>query len=282
MEAPESARLFEAAKATALGSRRNNQDRGLFLSYNETMMLGLADGLGGHPRGEVAAQLFVDVCEAQFRQAQKPLADPVNFMLQCIGKAHAAIQQFGQRQTPPIAPRTTAVLAVIQGGIAYWSHVGDSRLYLIRGHQVRAQTRDHSQVRLLRGAGRAPRPHASLTRCLGGATYPPTTTCGPATLLHHGDVVVLCSDGLWGQVSQHAMVDALGNPEVPLDEGLRTLVGDASTAKGSDNVTAVALRWLAPTSATADAALLEPPPDPVVDKAIRHLHNMLKKISPKD
>ena len=84
MSGPEKA--FEAAKASLTGDRSCNQDRCLVLSSGETLLLGLADGLGGHPRGEVAAQLLIDVCEAMFRQAQKPLRDPELFMLQCIGK----------------------------------------------------------------------------------------------------------------------------------------------------------------------------------------------------
>ena len=80
---------------------------------------------------------------------------------------------------PTIAPRTTSVIAVIQYGTAYWAHVGDSRLYLVRDGEVKAQTRDHSQVRFVRqSAEEMPRACASLTRCLGGLPQPPTTTCG--------------------------------------------------------------------------------------------------------
>ena len=76
--------------------------------------------------------MLADATEARFRQCRKPLVDPERFMLQCIGQAHDAILRFGSRQVPPIAPRTTAVIAIIQHGIAYWAHVGDSRFYLVR------------------------------------------------------------------------------------------------------------------------------------------------------
>ncbi len=66
-------RQFEAAKASLTGDRKCNQDRCLVLCGGETVLLGLADGLGGHPRGEVAAQLLIDVCESLFRRARKPL-----------------------------------------------------------------------------------------------------------------------------------------------------------------------------------------------------------------
>lgn len=269
-------RRFEAAKASLTGDRKCNQDRCLVLCGGETVLLGLADGLGGHPRGEVAAQLLIDVCESLFRRARKPLIDPERFMLQCIGKAHQAIIRFGRRQAPPVAPRTTAVLAVIQDGTAFWAHVGDSRLYLIRMGKVHHQTRDHAQTRFVRQSASEPsRPRSSLTRCLGGLERPPTTTCGAPTRLQQHDTIVLCSDGLWGQVSIGALAAAFDDTRSTIDGKLDSLVKAAATRPNSDNVTAVALRWLADTAASADQAAS--PQDPQLDQAIQHLKSMLAK-----
>jgi serine/threonine protein phosphatase PrpC len=240
------AKAFEAARATAPGQRGHNQDRSLFLGSAEALLLGLADGLGGHPRGETAAQLLVDVCESLFRRTTKPLADPEHFMLQCIGQAHKTILRFGRRQHPPITPRTTAVLAVIQHAAVHWAHVGDSRLYLMRDGQVHARTRDHSCIRHLPGSeGEASRPHASLTRCLGGMLQPPITSCGPPTRLQAGDLILLCSDGLWSQIPGRTLIRTLQANACPLNAALPALVKQTSMLPNSDNVTAVALRWLA-------------------------------------
>lgn len=277
MNAPDKA--FEAAKASLIGNRSCNQDRCLVLSNGSTVLLGLADGLGGHPRGEVAAQIVVDVCETLFRRAPSPLPDPEHFMLQCIGKAHQAILRFGQRQTPPITPRTTAVLAVIQSGMAYWVHVGDSRLYLIRDGRILRQTRDHAQIRFVRGgAHERSRPRASLTRCLGGLTKPPTTTCSTPTLLQRHDALVLCSDGLWGQIENNALADAFGRHQAVLAETLQSLLAAAATRPNSDNVTAVVLRWLTTAALSENkASTLESPNDPQLDQAVQHLKSMLEK-----
>lgn len=273
---------FEAAKATLIGERPENQDRCLFLGSQDTILIALADGLGGHPRGEVAAQLLMDVTESLFRTTPKPLYDPEHFMLQCIGKAHKAIHEFGRRQTPPIAARTTAVLAVIQNGVAYWTHVGDSRLYLIRDHKIHAQTRDHTQVRYVReSASQVSRPRASLTRCLGGLPQPPTTTCGPPTRLQRGDAIVVCSDGLWGQVPRQALLNAFDDCDADIAGRLGALVEMAATATNSDNITAVALRWLAHSVPSADPVDLEElaalADDPLLDQAIEHLERVLEK-----
>lgn len=267
-------RSFEAAKASLIGDRNCNQDRCLVLSSGETVLLGLADGLGGHPRGEVAAQLMIDVCESLFRRAHKPLVNPERFMLQCVGKTHQAIIRFGRRQAPRVAPRTTAVLAVIQAGTVHWAHVGDSRLYLIRKGKILRQTRDHAQIRFVRqSAGEDPRPRSSLTRCLGGLEQPPTTTCGSPTRLQQHDIIVLCSDGLWGQVSTGALAAAFENTRSTIESELQSLVEKAATRPNSDNVTALALRWLTGTAAPPELA--RSAEDSQLDQAIQHLKDML-------
>lgn len=270
---------FEAATVSLCGSRACNQDRVLLLDNGETALLAVADGLGGHPRGDVAAQLLIDVCETQFRRTRGPLSDPEHFMLQCIGRAHHAILRFGLGQVPPIAPRTTAVLAVVQGGIIHWTHVGDSRLYLIRDGQILARTRDHAQIRFVRRNEDEPsRPRASLTRCLGGLPQPPTTTCGPPTLLQTGDSVLLCSDGLWGQLPQQRLIAAFSDQATALETSLRGLAEQAASAPSSDNVSAVVLRWLAtPSVMTEQSGLLDLPEDPLLDQAIQHLQSVLEK-----
>jgi serine/threonine protein phosphatase PrpC len=242
-----SSRPFVAAKASLIGGRDCNQDRCFFLDSGDSILLGLADGLGGHPRGEVAAQLLQDVSETLFRREDKPLAEPQRFMLRCIGKAHRAIRRFGQRQAPPIVPRTTAVMALIQDGVAHWVHVGDSRLYFIREGRVLTRTRDHAHVEFLhRSSEQGPRARASLTRCLGGLDEPPLTTCGPPTALRPGDALLLCSDGLWGQLNADALVSLFDNRGESLEHRLPHLVEKASLMPQSDNVTAVALQWRHP------------------------------------
>ena len=94
MEAPESARLFEAAKATALGSRRNNQDRGLFLSYNETMMLGLADGLG-----DSIDTLALEVAEHGLRAGLDDVLPVVGVADQGADVVPPLVQRLGQEQS---------------------------------------------------------------------------------------------------------------------------------------------------------------------------------------
>lgn len=234
---------FDIAKQSLIGSRPHNQDRCQVLRSDSTLLLSIADGLGGHPRGDAAAQLLIDVAEHLFRKHEKPLEDPVRFMLQVIGKAHRSILSFGRRQQPPIEPRTTAVLAIVQNDTLYWAHVGDSRLYLVRNGRLLARTEDHTVVVSVPVDVGPMSRRASLTRCLGGLEKPPTTTCAPPMKLQPGDVVLLCTDGLWGQVSGKRLVSAFHDRQTPIAEQLEQVSSIAHSEAHSDNVTAIALRW---------------------------------------
>lgn len=230
-------RPFDVAKRSLTGDRALNQDRCQVLYSGDTLMMSLADGLGGHPRGEVAAQLLVDVAEHMFRRTPKPIDDPTRFMLRVVAKAHRDILRFGRRHRPTIAPRTTAVLAIVQQGKLFWAHVGDSRLYLMRRGHLLARTEDHTLTVTM------PHPRTSLTRCLGGLEQPPTTTCAPVMALQADDVVLLCSDGLWGQTPAGMLARAFPPGRQPIARQLEAITDQARRQTHSDNVTAIALSW---------------------------------------
>ncbi len=235
-------RPYEVRRLSLVGDRRNNQDRSIVLASGTTTMLAIADGLGGHPRGEVAAQLFIDICESRLRQARHPLENPEAFIRTCVRHAHRAIIAYGDRQTPPICPRSTSVLAIIQHGRVWWGHVGDSRLYLLRDGGILAQTRDHSLVHtLMPKAQQEKSSRSGVTRCLGGLDQPPEISFGVPMTLQEGDTLLLCTDGLWSQMTQDRLVQLISGGD--LQEGLLQAFDAAASHPNSDNITAIALRW---------------------------------------
>ena len=130
----------------------------------ESLFLVVADGMGGHAHGDVAAQITVDYLGAAYRGEAKPaIADPDGFLFRAIGRAHAMILHQTQRQglvrDPANSPRTTVVACLVQGGYAYWSFVGDSRFYIVRDGRVLTRTRDHTPVQMLIDAGQIGRAH---------------------------------------------------------------------------------------------------------------------------
>jgi PPM family protein phosphatase len=254
---------FEIGKATRLGNRRVNQDRSLAVHSLEFALLAVADGMGGHPKGEVAAQILIDTAEALFYRSRKPVADPALFLTHIFHQAHDEITTFGLEQTPPIDPRTTAVVVLVQSDQAYWAHVGDSRLYLYRQGKVCARTQDHSYVERLRRDGvitederdTHPQRHY-VTRCLGGGLQDPGVTLGKPQRLEPGDTLFLCTDGLWAHIEEEDIGAALAS-DTPLERVVDDLVREAElhAFPESDNVTASALRWQRE-AATGRAALV--------------------------
>jgi serine/threonine protein phosphatase PrpC len=215
------------------------------------ILLGLADGMGGHPKGERAAEILTETCETFFKQAQTPIVKPGEFLTRLLQKAHENVTAFGLEQSPSIDPRTTAVVVLIQKGTAYWAHVGDSRFYLFRDGALLHKTVDHSYVERLQQFGvisaeeREDHPHRNyVTRCLGGDIVLPEVTLGKPEQLQYNDTLILCSDGLWGNIKEEEMGAALTHPR-PIAEILSDLTQQAATsaAPDCDNVTAIGLRW---------------------------------------
>ncbi|MHB8565329.1 MAG: PP2C family protein-serine/threonine phosphatase [Acidiferrobacteraceae bacterium] len=258
---------YEIAFGSRTGARSSNQDRVGVVERAHTMLMVLADGLGGHEGGALAAQIAVDTVLNTFRGLKKQRIDnPPAFLAMSLSDAHKRMYQQGISQRPPIEPRTTCVACLVQDGYAYWAHIGDSRLYHLRNHAVIARTFDHTPVERLRQGGvlteeeMPDHPDKSqLFKCLGGHEMP-GISLGPETPLHFDDVVLLCSDGLWEAFDAREM--ALHLREAVLEEALDDLLLAAEERMDghSDNVSAICLRWREPRA-------LSPPLRPVLAPA---------------
>lgn len=278
---------YVAGQANRLGNRASNQDRCLVLEREDAILLAVADGMGGHARGDLAAQAFVETLTRQFR-AHQGLEDPAQFLREAFREAHRTIQRVGQAQKPPIQPMTTGVACLIQDGAVHWAHVGDSRAYLIRGGQVSLRTRDHTRVAEMVESGLITEHQARLhplrnqvSLCLGGTPQPPPVSLGPKVYLEPGDILLLCSDGLWSAVSEKRLICGLEGENLP--RAIDTLAEAAERASypKSDNVSGVALRWEAGgngavrTSEHADDETDEADGHDPVDRAIAEIHQAL-------
>jgi serine/threonine protein phosphatase PrpC len=244
-----SIRPGESAHSSLIGDRKINQDRCILVSDGDTVLLGLADGMGGHPRGEAAAQVLVDTCRNYFDRTPHPILNPNGFLTRLLHKAHENIIAFGYDQEPAIDPRTTAVACLVQKNVAHWAHAGDSRLYLLRERRVLSKTIDHSYVERLKQQGvitaKEQKAHPQrnyVTRCLGGSLNSPDVTLGKQ-ILESGDILLLCSDGLWGSINETDILNALFG-HLPLAEAIQSLAEQAAhkAFPDSDNITLIALK----------------------------------------
>jgi serine/threonine protein phosphatase PrpC len=237
-------------QASNLGARDINEDRVGYWTSPGAVLMAVADGLGGHNHGELAAQIAIDILGAAFTaEARGKLADPAEFLARALAAGHAGIVRESDKRNFPENPRTVIVACVVQDGLAYWTHVGDCRFYLLRGGRIVARSRDHTVVQRLVDEGRireeavATHPHRNrLLQCLGGFQVPriePVTS----ERLARDDIVLLCSDGLWGPLTQRQLLDSLLSR--PLAEAIPELVALAESTAGPecDNVSVVAMTW---------------------------------------
>jgi serine/threonine protein phosphatase PrpC len=245
---------FSVFQVSRRGGREKNEDRMGYCYTRESCLMALADGMGGHPEGEVASQLTLQTMAALFQRDAKPqLPDPMQFLTQAVMSAHHQILRYASDKGLLDSPRTTIVACVVQNGCAYWVHCGDSRLYFVRGEALVTRTRDHSYLeRQSNGSGQVvPLPTQKMVSrnvlftCLGSPSRPVVDAMGPVPL-SQGDRLLLCSDGLWGTLDDDTIVAALAH--APVHDAVPELVEQALRVAGgsSDNVTVIALDWETP------------------------------------
>jgi PPM family protein phosphatase len=241
---------FSIYQESRQGKRQNNEDRIAYCYSRDALLMVVADGMGGHFYGEVAAQIAVQYLTAAFqREAQPALTDPFLFLHKSMTNAHHAILDFCNENKLKDSPRTTCVACVIQNNVAYWAHVGDSRLYHIRSQRIVGVTRDHSRVRLMVDQGMITPQEAEnhpdrnkVYTCLGGNQLP-EIEFSRKTPLDAGDQLVLCTDGVWGAVDPKVLVSTLS--EGNFMQAVPLLMNKAEINGGphGDNLSLVAVRW---------------------------------------
>ncbi len=236
---------FSVFQVSRKGGRENNEDRMGYCYTRESGLFVVADGMGGHPAGEVAAQLALQTISALYQKEARPLIENTgDFLSVALLAAHHQIIRYASDKGMLDTPRTTVVAAILQGTGASWVHCGDSRLYLVRDGELLMRTRDHSYLEQ-QNAGVINVSHTNrniLFTCLGSPAKPMWDIAGPVTL-QEGDKLLLCSDGLWGSLSDAEIVAHLDNKTV--SEAVPEMVEHALRVGGaqSDNVTVLAMEW---------------------------------------
>jgi serine/threonine protein phosphatase PrpC len=244
---------FDAAHYSQLGNRQENQDRVSVITDDESLLLAAVDGMGGHSDGARAAEVTLEVLERAFFEAPQPVFDPQGFLTLALARAHDAVVELGDGQMLDEKPRATCAVCLVQESGAYWAHVGDSRIYQIRGAAIFERTRDHSHVELLLRQGLitedelAKHPMRNFVECcLGGDAALPNMSVTAKKDLEPGDFLLVCTDGLWSGIDDKQIGHFIGAQSTSTEELVRSLV-ESATAKNephSDNTSAAALRWI--------------------------------------
>jgi serine/threonine protein phosphatase PrpC len=241
---------FSIYQDSLIGERQVNQDRMGYCYTRDCLLMVVADGMGGHLQGEVAAQIALQAAAAMFQAHARPrLADPALFLDVALRRGHREILRYQQAHRLPEPPRTTVVACIVQRGRAWWAHAGDSRLYWLRDGHVLMRTRDHSKVQNLVDLGMiepeevGDHPERNkVLNCLGSPFEPIIEVGGPQQV-SVGDTLLLCTDGVWGPLPDAMLARALAGRSVLA--GVPRLVRKAVTLGGplADNATALAMNW---------------------------------------
>ncbi len=253
---------YDKGSATRVGNRSNNQDRCCVVEHGESLLIFLADGMGGHKGGELAAQEAMDCFVEIFRQQLTPIDNPALFLEIAMQDAHRNVSGIGANDNPPWYPRTTCVACLVQDNMAYWAYLGDSRLYILRDDNVHERTRDHTYIEelyqndVISEDEMLTHPMRNyVTYCLGGPNKMPPASSGHIDELQPGDIILLCSDGLWGAINVEDICQLKG---IAIDTAINRMAEEAERIShpNSDNVTLVGIKLLErePVDALANTA----------------------------
>jgi protein phosphatase len=205
----------------------------------------VADGMGGYEGGQEASRLAVETLVAVYRDFGGD--DPQKALVEALQAAHEQIRQYSFAHPELRGMGTTCTAAAIVQDALYYVHVGDTRLYLIRDGQITRVTRDHSYVGRLVESGMISQEEAEnhpqrniLTAALGTNPNLIMDSPGQPEPLRPGDVLLVCSDGLWGQVRDSEILDAVENKSA--EQAGRELIELARERGGPDNITVEILR----------------------------------------
>jgi protein phosphatase len=246
---------MEVASLSDVGClRSNNEDSLLYwepASQGELQAKGrlavIADGMGGYEGGQEASRLAVETVRDIYQRAAGD--DPRVALLEAFATAHERIQAYALHQPQLHGMGTTCTAVVVRQRQLYFAHVGDSRLYLIRDAAIKRLTRDHSYVGRLVESGivrpedaeKHPQRHI-LTAALGAGLEVAVESPEQPIPLLDSDCLLLCTDGLWGVLSDPELLHAAsqGAPA----ECCAALVRLALNRGGPDNITVQLLRIL--------------------------------------
>jgi serine/threonine protein phosphatase PrpC len=234
---------MELAWETHQGLKRaNNQDRFLAREYGpEAVLLAVADGMGGEAAGDRAAQAAINSLE----NFQPETPDPVRHLQSLFKRASAAIEAQVRENFQLSGMGTTLTTVFLRRDRAFWTHVGDSRLYLFRAGELKRVTWDHTLPDTLLKEGNITSEEARnhpaqhlLLQCVGYGRFKASTGILD---LKAEDILLVSSDGLHHEVPEEE-IDAILATGEGLVETLKKLVQAALNAGGRDNITMVAAR----------------------------------------
>lgn len=226
--------------------RKNNEDNSCVC--DDLRLLAVADGMGGHKAGETASTLALEAMAGILRNDPDLLAEnPVEALQTAFKHANETVFNFSREQGEEFRGMGTTVAAVLErDGRIFVAHVGDSRVYLVRGDEIKLLTSDHSLVNELLKSGSISEEEAVnhpqrnvLTRAVG--TSDSVEVDVNEVTVTNGDMIILCTDGLSNLVNLDEIKQMAGQSE-SLAERAERFIAMALERGGDDNITVILLQ----------------------------------------
>lgn len=242
---------YETACLADIGGREEQQDRAAVFAARDAHLLVVADGVGGHTGGELAAETVIEIANEAFQGFEASRDEPAHLLERIAMNAHERINVLGGARG--LNAHTTCVLLYVDARAAAWAHVGDSRLYRFEGGRFVERTLDHSIVELMHLQGRITeeemKTHPDKNRlyeALGGSQRPQVEAGGKQR--GAGDGFLLLSDGIWENVA-NADLEAVFQAD-DLIAALARLIQQAKAqgGPGCDNMAAAVARATIPST----------------------------------
>ena len=240
--------LLSYAGFTNPGNRSQNEDAYRAEQRGDSFLFVLADGLGGHGHGEIASETAVQSMTGRFLWD----TEPEGFLERAIVTAQGAVEYRQQFYDDVKRMSTTVVCLRIDGNVAGWVHIGDSRLYMFRDGEVLTRTADHSVPQMLFKLGDISeeeiRRHPERNRLLATVGMPWSSyqpfTLSERYMLQEGDAFLLCSDGFWEYILEKDMCETLKNSKDTESwlEAMTRIVRANGKNENMDNFTALCIR----------------------------------------
>ena len=240
------------SKISCDGGREVNEDSVACVPTASGLMLVVADGLGGHGKGEVASGLLTEVMSREFLANTEPLTE--GFIPAAFETAQAELMQLQEERRATSEMKTTAAALVISADKAYWGHCGDTRLYYFRDSVMVERTLDHSVPQMLVLTGEIDEDEISghpdrnkLLRVFGAPWESPRYQTGGPAFLSNKSAFLLCTDGFWEHITDKMMAEYLKKTRTAAEWLVLMKAEVEANGKGKkmDNYTAAVVRAVA-------------------------------------
>jgi serine/threonine protein phosphatase PrpC len=222
--------------------RAVNEDYFGYYRIGDIDLLMIADGMGGHRGGKVASKIAVDTVREYFEAHAKDNMPVESLIDESLSTANRMIRDYASANLELYRMGATAILLVVKGDTAYFRHLGDCRLYLIRDGKIKRLTKDHTLVQkmlddgIITYAESLMHPERNIVnKALGGRFYLEYDEPVGTLKLINQDRLLMCSDGLFDSMSDEEILEIAKEGDV--QRCVSSLIDEANRRGGNDNIT---------------------------------------------